>query len=139
MSLARFADGIRNPYAIQAGGGIEFQVDKGTAVTLNYTYKGVAMFRSRDINAPLPPFLGRPNPDVAQIRQFESSGEQRSHSLELGLRGRLTKAFTGTVQYVLSRTYNDTSGIYSFPAYNYYIGSEWSRADFDCPSRKLPM
>jgi hypothetical protein len=79
----------------------------------------------------LPPFVARLNADFAQIRQFESSGKQRSHSLELGLRGRLTKAFTGTIQYVLSRTYNDTSGIYSFPAYNYDTGSEWSRADFD--------
>ena len=87
ISLARSKDEVRNPYAIQAGGGIEFQIDKGTALTMNYTYsKVVAMFRSRDVNAPLPPFVARPNADFAQIRQFESSGKQHSHSLEVGLR-----------------------------------------------------
>ena len=132
ISLARFASGVRNPYAFQGGAGVETQLDKSTALTLNYTYaKGVSLFRSRDVNAPQPPFAARPNPDFAQIRQFESSGNQIAHSLEVALRGKVTKVFTGTAQYVLSRTFNDTSGIYSFPAYNYDTASEWSRADFD--------
>jgi hypothetical protein len=130
--LVRFAPGVRNPYALQSGAGLEFQIDKAAALTINYTWsRGVSLFRSRDINAPLPPFIQRPHPEFAQIRQFESSGKHVSHSLELAVRGRLSKMFTGTVQYVLARTYNDTNGIYSFPAYSYDTSSEWSRADFD--------
>ncbi len=132
LSLARFAPGVRNPYAFQGGAGVETQLHKATALTINYTYaKGVSLFRSRDVNAPLPPFTARPQPGFAQIRQFESSGNQIAHSLEVALRGKVTKVFTGTAQYVLARTYNDTSGIYSFHAYNYDTASEWSRADFD--------
>ena len=132
ISLARFAPGIRNPYALQGGAGVETQLGKSTALTINYTYsRGVSLFRSRDVNAPLFPFTARPDSGAGQIRQFESSGGQLSHSLELAVRGKFAKAFNGTAQYVLSRTYNDTSGIYSFPAYNYDTRSEWSRADFD--------
>jgi hypothetical protein len=111
---------------------VEFQIDKATVLTLNYIWSaGVSMFRSRDVNAPLPPLVARPDQNYAQIRQFESSAGQDSHSLEIAVRGRFSKVFTGTAQYVLSRTFNDTSGIYSFPAYNYDTASEWSRADFD--------
>ncbi|MBI3695930.1 MAG: TonB-dependent receptor [Acidobacteria bacterium] len=132
ISLARFAPGVENPYTVQSGIGVETQLDKSTALTISYTYaKGVKLFRSRDVNAPLPPFTARPDPNFAQIRQFESSGNQVAHSIEVSLRGKITQFFTGTAQYVLSRTYNDASGIYSFPAYNYDTRSEWSRADFD--------
>jgi len=132
ISLARFAPEARNPYTIQSGLGVETKLDKSTALTVHYTYaKGVKLFRSRDVNAPLPPFTARPNPDFAQVRQFESSGNQIAHALEVSLRGQIAKFFTGTAQYVLSRAYNDTGGIYSFPAYNYDTSLEWSRADFD--------
>jgi carboxypeptidase family protein/TonB-dependent receptor-like protein len=132
ISLARFAAGVRNPYAIQGGIGIETQLDKASALTINYTYaKGVSLFRSRDVNAPLLPFITRPDPQFSQIRQFESSGNQVAHSLEVAVRGKIAKFFTGTAQYVVARTDNDSSGIYSFPAYNYDTAPEWSRADFD--------
>ena len=132
ISLARFAQGVRNPYAFQGGAGVETQLGKATAFTMNYTFaKSVSLFRSRDVNAPRAPFTARPDPAFNQIRQFESSGSQLAHSLELAVRGKLSKNFNGTAQYVLSRTDNDTSGIYSFPAYNHDTGPEWSRADFD--------
>jgi hypothetical protein len=132
LSVVRFAPGVRNPYAVQTGAGMEFQIDKASAFTANYIYsKGVSLFRSLDVNAPLPPFISRPDPAVGQIRQFDSSGRQVSHSLEAALRGRFLRYFTGTAQYVLSTTWNNTSGIYSFPAYSYDTVSEWSRADFD--------
>ena len=44
------------------------------------------MFRSRDVNAPPPPFyLVRPDPDYGIVRQIESSGRQESHSLDATL------------------------------------------------------
>jgi hypothetical protein len=57
------------------------------------------------------------------------------------LRGNITRYFVGMVQYTLGRAYNNiggtttggsrTSGINSFPANNYDLSGEWSRADFD--------
>ena len=41
------------------------------------------------------------------------------------------------MQYTLSRVYNDTSGIASFPANDYDLSGEWARADFDRRHRLL--
>jgi hypothetical protein len=65
------------------------------------------------------------------IRQIESSGRLESHSLEIGVRGTVTRFFSGLIQYTLSRGDNDTSGINSFPANSYDLSGEWGRADFD--------
>lgn len=136
VSLTRFAPGVANPYTLQSGIALETQFTKATALTVNYTYgRGVKLFRSRDVNAPLPPFIARPDPGISQLRQIESSAGQKAHSLEIAIRGKFTRYFTGTAQYVLSRTLNDSSGIQSFPAYNYDTRSEWSRADFDARHR----
>jgi hypothetical protein len=100
------------------------------------------VFRSRDLNAPPPPFYyARPNPEWGVLRQIESAGDLESHSLEIGLRGNVTRYFTGMVQYTLGRAYNNVggtpagvtrnSGINVFPANNYDLSGEWSRADFD--------
>src|SRR5207302_5882197 len=92
----------------------------------------VGTFRSRDINAPLPPLYGgRPNSNNSVVREIESSGRLESHSLEVAVRGNLTRFFSGLMQYTLGRAYNDTSGINSFPANNYDLSGEWGRADFD--------
>ena len=47
------------------------------------------------------------------------------------VRGTLSRWFNGQGQYTLSRGYNDTNGIGSFPANDYDLPSEWARADFD--------
>ncbi len=128
---------------LQYGAGVERQLGKSTTLTVNYMgLRGVHLFRSRDVNAPPPPFyIARPNPNLSVWRQIESSGDLESQSLELGLRGNLTQYFVGMVQYTLGRAYNNvggtttggsrTSGINSFPANNYDLSGEWSRADFD--------
>jgi hypothetical protein len=118
---------------MQFGIGIERQLKKSTTLSINYTGNdGVGMFRSRDINAPLPPlYAARPDPNDDVVRQIESSGRLESHSLEVALRGDVTRFFSGTIQYTLSRAYNNISGIGSFQANSYDLSGEWGRADFD--------
>jgi hypothetical protein len=90
------------------------------------------MFRSRDVNAPPPPFyLTRPDPAYGAVREVESNGRQETDSLQLTVRGKVSRWFNGQMQYSLSRAYNDTSGIGSFPANDYDLSGEWARADFD--------
>src|SRR5262249_33868873 len=81
-----------------------------------------------------------PDPAFSVWRQIESSAEMMGHSLEIGLRGNVTRYFSGMIQYTLSRTYNNTGGnpamgarssLNSFPANNYDLSGEWARADFD--------
>jgi len=132
-SSVRLAPDVRIPYLLQFSIGIERQLWKSTTLTTTYTGSdGVGLFRSRDLNAPLPPlFSGRPDPNFGVVRQIESSGRLESHSLDVALRGNVTRFFSGLVQYTLSRSDNNTNGIASFPANNYDLSGEWGRADAD--------
>jgi hypothetical protein len=110
-------------------------------LTLSVGYtggRGYNMFRSRDVNAPPPPFyLARPNPAFGAIRQIESTGRQTSESLQFTLRGQITRWFNGQTQYTLSRALNDTNGLGSYPSNDYDLSGEWARADFDRRHRVL--
>ena len=146
-SIVRLDPTVRIPYVLQYGAGVERQLNKATTLSVNYTgLRGVDLFRSRDVNAPPPPFyLSRPNPNYNVFRQIESSGDLESRAVEFSLRRNVTRYFTGMVQYTLARAYNNVpgntlgrgrlGGISSFPANNYDLSGEWSRADFDQRSR----
>lgn len=132
VNISRFASDIRNPYSIQYSFGVERQIDRQSTISVNYiASRGTKLYRSRDLNAPRPPCFGRPDPGMSVLRQFESSASQRTHGLDVTVRGRMTRFFNGTVQYALGSAKNDTGGINSFPADNYDLSSEWGRADFD--------
>lgn len=124
---------IRIPYSIQYSSGVERQIAKATTLAANYVGTVfVSSFRSRDINAPLPPYYSvRPDAALGQIRQIESAGRGISNALEVTLRGSVTKYFGGMAQYTLSKALNNTGGIGWFPADNYTLAGEWARADFD--------
>ncbi|MEK6407318.1 MAG: hypothetical protein AABN34_10170 [Acidobacteriota bacterium] len=112
--------------------GLERQLNKSLTATATYiNTRGIKLFRSRDINAPLPSSVERPDPAIGVLRQVESTGHSQTHALELMLRGKISRFFNGTIQYNLGRAYNNTGGINSRPANNYDLTSEWSRADFD--------
>jgi hypothetical protein len=136
-SVVRLASDAVIPSTLQTGVGLERQLQKSLTLTMNYYHtRGINLFRSRDVNAPLPPlFAGRPDPSFSLVRQIESTGRQTGHSLEVGLRGNITPYFNGMVQYVLGRSYNDTNGIASFPANSFDLAGEWGRADFDVRNR----
>jgi hypothetical protein len=124
---------LRIPYSIQYSSGVEQQVAKATTLAVNYVGTVfVSSFRSRDVNAPLPPYYSvRPDPTLGQIRQIESAGRGISNALEVTLRGNVTKHFGGMAQYTLSKALNNTGGIGWFSADNYTLDGEWARADFD--------
>ncbi|HEY7547138.1 MAG TPA: TonB-dependent receptor, partial [Blastocatellia bacterium] len=132
-NIVRFAPGIRAPYTIQFNFGVERQLGKSLTATVNYiNTRGVKLFRSLNINAPLPPsYTEQPDPTIGVLRQIESSAHSQAHALEFLLRGKVGRFFNGTVQYTVGRVYNNASGINSLPADNYDLTGEWSRAEFD--------
>ena len=121
------------PYTIQYGVGIEQQLNAKSTLSVSYVgSRGIDLFRSLDVNAPPPPdYLGRPNPNLGQDRQFQSEGYQKSNALEISFHGRPTNYFTGQAQYTLGKTYNNTSGINYFPANSYFPSADWGRSDND--------
>jgi len=131
LSLVQLDPGQIIPYLIQYSASVEHQLAPSLTVSVGYTgYTGVHLFRSRDVNAPLPPSFGsRPDPAWGQIRQIESAGRSLSNALDFNLRGNITKRFSGQVQYTLSRTENNTAGVTWFPANSFDPSGEWGLAD----------
>jgi hypothetical protein len=140
-SIVRLAPDVQIPQTLQYSAGLDHQLQKSTTLSLTYTgARGYHLFRSRDVNAPMPPlYLTRPDAGYGVVRQVESTGRQESDSLQLSLRGRVTRWFNGQMQYTLSRVYNDTSGIASYPANDYDLSGEWAPADFDRRHRFLAL
>lgn len=124
------------PYLLQGSFAIERKLGKGeNYLTADFTtVRGLHLYRTRNINAPLPGTPGStivPNPNFANIDQFESTGSSRSNSVNLTLRMRPRRNVTVLLQYVFSHSFDDTAGIYSLPANNYELRPEWGRSDYD--------
>ncbi len=132
-NLVQLADGTHLPYVTNYSVGAERQLARG--LTFAGTYRGtlgIALFRSRDINAPLPPlYQGRPDPNLGVVRQIESEARQVGNALDLTLTSNNSRWFSGLAQYTFSHTNNNTGGIAWFPANQYTLAGEYSRADFD--------
>jgi hypothetical protein len=122
----------RIPYTLQYSIGVERQVTaKSTASAVYIGNRGIDVFRSIDANAPLDGSLIPPNPTLGQVRQIQSEGYLKGNALELTFRGKPSKYFAGQIQYTLSRTDNNTSGITFFPANSYNPAADWGRSDND--------
>ncbi len=123
----------RIPYTFQYGVGVEQQITAKSSVAFNYQgSRGIDLFRSVDTNAPLPPtFIGALKAGLGQVRQIQSEGYLKANSLEITFRGEPSRFFTGQAQYLLSKAYNNTSGVRYFPADSYAPNAEWSRSDND--------
>jgi hypothetical protein len=132
-SLIQLDQRLRIPYIVQYSFGIERQITAKSTLSATYVgTRGIDLFMSRDINAPpAPDYLARPNPAFGQIRQMESEGYQKGNSLEVTFRGKPTKYFAGQAQYILGKSYNNTSGITYFPGNSNFPNLDWARSDND--------
>jgi hypothetical protein len=127
---------IRFPYLMQGSLAIERKIGRGQnylTVELS-TLRGVDLYRSRNINAPLPGAISPPNPNFVRIDQFEASGSSQSNGLSVTYKGNFHK-LSVMAQYVLSRTLDDvsdaTNGFLYTPANNYDPHADWARSDLD--------
>jgi len=122
------------PYTLQYSIGVERQVTaKSTFSAVYIGTRAIGSFRSIDANAPI--LTGgtyvRPNASFGQVREMQSEGYLKGNAMELTFRGKPSKYFSGQIQYTLSRTDNNTSGITFFPANSYNAAADWGRADND--------
>ena len=122
----------RIPYSLQYSIGVEHQLTRKSTVSATYAgSRGIDQFRSIDANAPLVPGAARPVAGVGQNREIQSDGYLKGNSLELTFRGKVSKYFSGQVQYTFGETDNNTSGITYFPANSYNPNADWGRSDND--------
>lgn len=135
-SIWRLAPDTRPPALFQASAGVERTLWGRARATVEYQYlRGTHLFRSRDINAPLPVTGVRPESSFALLRQLESTASLRSNALVATLQGRLVKLIKLKAQYSLSRSEDDTDGPLSLPANSYDLRPEWGRSLTDTTNR----
>jgi hypothetical protein len=138
VNVTELAPDIQIPYSLQYGASVERPIAKSAAAVLAYRgLRGHHLFRSVDINAPLPPdYTTVPDPTRGHVQQIRSDGRLRSDALELTLRGRAGKRASGQMQYTYTRASNNTGGINWYPSDQYApAGNEWGPADFDIRHR----
>jgi hypothetical protein len=133
VSIVQLDPNIRIPYILQYSLSLERQLQKSTTLAITYLgSRGFDQFLSRDINAPLPPtYLTRLDSSIGVLREIESGGRRATDSLELTLRGNVTRFFNGMAQYRLAFAHDNTSGINYVPPDSYDLSGEWGRSDFD--------
>jgi hypothetical protein len=131
-SSFHLAKDLQVPYLFHASVSVERQLWSGSQLTLEtHTVRGLHLFRTRDINAPLPQTGVRPLSDFLNLNQLESTAMMRSTGFSVNFRGHLGKRTYIVAQYTLSRTINDVAGLFTLPANNYDLRAERGRAGFD--------
>ena len=129
-SVWQIAPGIQSPYLVQGSLTVERRLANNAQLSVEYqSYRGVHLFRSRNINAPVAGQL--PNPDFLLVRQIESSGSLRGNALVTSFQGRVIKPLKVKAQYTLSRTTDDVADPFDLPANNDDLRLERGRANFD--------
>jgi hypothetical protein len=128
-AITRIAPDLRVPYLLQETLTAErtFPLDISTSFTYIHS-NSVHLLRSRNVNAPLPGSGMRPNPNLGEVFQYESSGHSRQDQFIANITQRLGKRVTYYGTYILGRAFSDTDGPASFPANSYDLHAEWGRS-----------
>src|SRR5205807_2106332 len=132
-SIETLAPQIRMPSLFQGSVAIERRLGDGrNYLTVEYvTVRGMHLFRTRNINAPLPGTDTPLNPAFVTINQDESSGVSRGNSMFISFKTFSRKRFDLIVQYIFSKSMDNTSGLFTLPMNNYNTRVDWGPSDFD--------
>lgn len=129
-SIARQADNLTTPYMFVTQTSVSMNFRKGLKFDTSYKYeRGVHLFRSRDINAPINGF--RPNPQYGRVVQLESSGIYFRNSISISGEGVLLKKIRVKGRYTLSKSINDFDNVFSLPTDSYNLRLDRGLSNFD--------
>ena len=137
-SLRVRAEDLAAPYNINSSLVLEQKVTNTIGMTFSFaTVRGVHLLRSRNINAPLPGSLVRPDPSKGNINQLESTGKSFSKNVGIGFRANVPRAWNLNVfgNYTLGWNHNDSDGAFGTPSNNYDLASDWGRSPQDTRHR----
>src|SRR5262249_35852830 len=126
VSLRVMSGDLVSSYTSNMSASLEKSLKPGSVISIAYDFiRGNHVYRSRNINAPLPDSLARPDPTQGNFWQLESSGLSRFSGITLGYRTQLRGNVNLFTSYTFSSSHNDTDGPFSQPANNYDLHSEW--------------
>ena len=135
---------LRAPYIVQSAFTLEQKLPWNSTLAVTYTNShGVHMFRSQDVNAPLP---GTYNPNVRDSGVFplghpgamnvmESSGLYNQNQLIANVNAKVNASVSIFGFYVLNFSRSNTDGINTFPANPYNFSGEYGPAATDVRHR----
>jgi hypothetical protein len=115
------------PYSVISSVSVERTFKNTLFLSGRYEFrKGVHLFRTRDLNAPL---LGltRPDPSRGSVLNLESTASSRSQILTFNVRQRFS-IFNANASYSYYAQYNDSDGFFSTAADNYNLRLDWGRS-----------
>ena len=138
ITIRTEARDLVTPYTSDASVSLEKTLPKGLGLTFSwYTSRGVHLYRSRNVNAPLPGTFVNPDPTRGPVFQLESTGNSRSNNYTIGWQETVRNKWNVRIfgNYTLGYTNNDTDGWTSLPVNSYDMHSEWGRAGFDMRHR----
>ena len=144
QTIQQVSNRLRAPYTIQSSVSVERQLPAHTTLALTYTNsRGVHVFRSNDINAPLPGTyirgvsgsgvfpLGQPGP----VFLMESAGIYKQNQLIANLNTRINSGFSIFGFYVFNKAMSNTDGLGTSPANPYNFAGEYGPAFNDVRHR----
>jgi carboxypeptidase family protein/TonB-dependent receptor-like protein len=131
-SIVTISPSIRSPYVSQASVGVDKRFGSNNSLSVEFTaMRGLKLYRTRNLNAPLPSTGLPPNPNFVNINQFQSTGSSRANSLSVTYRAAIKQRAEFLAQYTLSKSTDDTSGMFSQPSDEFNLALERGRSDFD--------
>jgi len=146
-SLRVRAPELVTPYNINTSLSLEKSLPKGLGLTFSWDVtRGVHLYRSRNLNAPLPgaplnparpgTFLP-PDPTKGNINQLESTGTSLSNNYTIGFRQQIRNKWNLNLfgNYTLGYNNSDTDNAFNSPADNYNLRGEWGRSGQDTRHR----
>jgi hypothetical protein len=139
-AIQRVSPELRAPYLIQSAVAFERELPRNTTVSITYANThGLHVFRSRDINAPLPGLSVFPLGDPVQIFVMESSGLYNQNQWMVNVNSRINRGVSLTGSYQYNRAFSNTDGLTTFPANPYSMEGEYGPAATDVRHRVAMM
>ena len=126
---------MRAPYILQSAVTVERQLPANTTMAVTYTNShGLHLFRSEDINAPLPGGIF-PLGHAGPVELMESSGLYNQNQVITNVNSKLNSGLSLFGFYVFNRAHSNTDGIGTFPANPYNFAGEYGPASTDVHHR----
>ncbi|HKG97437.1 MAG TPA: TonB-dependent receptor, partial [Pyrinomonadaceae bacterium] len=136
---------LQVPTVFVVGTQVERQLPRNITMFAGfYNIRIVHVIRARDVNATLPSTITpltpnglRPDPAQGEIYRYEASGQFNQRQFFIGFNNRLSRMFSLSGNYSLSKSTNDTDGQGSalFPMNSYDTSGEFGRSSFDIRHR----
>jgi hypothetical protein len=115
------------PYNVISSASVERTFKNTLFLSGRYEFRrGLRLYRSRNLNAPLRGFTERPDPSRGNVLSLESTAMSRAHSLSFSARQRFS-IFNANGSYTYYAQFNDSDGFWSTPSDNYNLRSDWGR------------